>query len=181
MALSVPPAMTTSASPRSMRRCASRKAWTPDAQAATEVMTGPRMPFWMLIWAAAIDGDIIGTMNGLTRADPRLVRTSSLIATSWIPPPPVLTTTATSSRLWSPISSPESSIAWRAAATAICAKRLMRRACLKSIQSFGSKPLISAAMRTSSSEGSKSGDRGDARHAGRRGWPRRSRRHCRSA
>ena len=33
-------------------------------------MTGPRMPFWMLIWAAAIDGDIIGTMNGLTRAAP---------------------------------------------------------------------------------------------------------------
>ena len=37
-------------------------------------MTGPRMPFWMLIWHAAMDGDIIGTMNGLTRSEPFVVR-----------------------------------------------------------------------------------------------------------
>ncbi len=57
-----------------MRRCASTKAWTPDAHAATEVITGPRIPFWMLIWHAAIDGDIIGTMNGLTRSGPFAVQ-----------------------------------------------------------------------------------------------------------
>ncbi len=62
-------------------------------------MTGPRMPFWMLTWQAAIDGDIIGSMNGLTRLAPFVVRVPSPIATSPIPPPPVLTTTAMSSRL----------------------------------------------------------------------------------
>ena len=39
---SVPPAITTSTSPCSIRRCASTKAWTPEAQAATLVITGPR-------------------------------------------------------------------------------------------------------------------------------------------
>src|SRR3990170_3744919 len=154
MALSVPPAMTTSTSPCSMRRCASTKACTPDAHAATEVMTGPRIPFWMLTWQAAMDGDIIGTMKGLTRSGPFVRSVTSPPATSCRPPPPVFTTTATSSRLWSPISSAAESIAWRAAATASCANRLMRRACLKSIQSFGSKPFTSAAMRTSRWEAS---------------------------
>ena len=45
MADSVPPAMATSTSPCSIRRCASTKAWTPDAQAATLVITGPRSLF----------------------------------------------------------------------------------------------------------------------------------------
>ena len=70
MVLSVPPAMTTSTSPCSIMRCASTKAWTPEAHAATLVTTGPRVPFWMLIWHAAIDGESIGTMNGLTRVGP---------------------------------------------------------------------------------------------------------------
>ena len=56
IALSVPPASTTSTSPCSISRCASTKAWTPEAQAATEVITGPRSRFWMLIWQAAMDG-----------------------------------------------------------------------------------------------------------------------------
>ncbi len=154
IALSVPPATTTSTSPCSMRRWASTKAWTPAAQAATEVMTGPRIPFWMLIWQAAMEGDIIGTMNGLTRAGPFASRVSWPNATSPMPPPPVFMTTATSSRLWSLIASAASSSAWRAAATANWAKRAMRRACLKSIQSRGSKPLTSAAIWTSWSEGS---------------------------
>ena len=151
MAASVPPVTTTSTSPCSMSRCASTKACTPAAQAATEVMTGPVIPFWMLIWQAAIDGDIIGTVNGLTRSGPFVISVTSPCVTSSRPPPPVLTTTATSSRLCSPIASPASSIAWRAAATASWLKRLIRRACLKSIQSRGSKPLTSAAMRTSKS------------------------------
>ena len=82
IALSVPPAMTTSTSPCSIRRCASTKACTPEAQAATEVMTGPRVPFWMLIWQAAIEGDIIGTMNGLTRSAPFSRSVTSPTATS---------------------------------------------------------------------------------------------------
>ena len=130
------------------------KAWTPEAQAATEVMTGPRMPFWMLTWQAAIEGDSIGTMNGETRGPPLVRYVSWPCATSIIPPPPVFTTTAMSSRLPSPISSPDASIAWRAAATAIWLKRLIRRAALKSMKSAGSKPVISAAIRTSSPEAS---------------------------
>ena len=149
MADSVPPATTTSTSPCSMSRWASTKACTPAAHAATEVMTGPVIPFWMLIWQAAIDGDIIGTMNGLTRSGPFVMSVTSPPATSWRPPPPVFMTTATSSRLCGPISRPASSIAWRAAATASWLNRLIRRACLKSIQSRGSKSLTSAAMRTS--------------------------------
>src|SRR5688500_9447589 len=151
---SVPPAMTTSTSPCSIMRCASMKACTPEAQAATLVITGPRILFWMLIWAAAMEGESTGTMKGLTRLPPCSMNVCWPSATSPIPPPPVFTTTAMSSRLWSPMSSPEWSIACRPAATAICANRLMRRACLKSIQSFGSNPLISAAMRTSSPVGS---------------------------
>ena len=46
------------------------------------------------------------------------------------------------------------SIACAAAATASWLKRLMRRACLKSIQVAGSKPLTSAAICTSSADGS---------------------------
>ena len=77
MAASVPPATTTSTSPCSMSRCASTNACTPAAQAATEVMTGPVIPFWMLIWHAAIDGDIIGTVNGLTRSGPFVISVTS--------------------------------------------------------------------------------------------------------
>ena len=92
---------------------ASTKACTPAAHAATEVMTGPVIPFWMLIWQAAIDGDIIGTMKGLTRSGPFVMSVISPPSTSWRPPPPVFMTTATSSRLCGPISRPASSIAWR--------------------------------------------------------------------
>ncbi len=44
-----------------------------------------------------------------------------------------------------PMSSPESCSACRAAATTICAKRSIRRACLRSIQSVGSKSFTSHA------------------------------------
>ena len=50
-----------------------------------------------------------------------------------MPPPPVLMTTAISSRLASLISTFESSIACAAAATASWLNRLIRRACLKSM------------------------------------------------
>ena len=154
MALSVPPVITTCASPCSIRRCASTKACTPEAQAATLVMTGPRRPFWMLIWQAAIEGESIGTMNGLTRLPPCSRKIRSPVATSPMPPPPVLITTAMSSRFSSVTCSPDSAMAWAAAATASWLKRDMRRACLKSIQVAGSKPFTSAAIWTSSDSGS---------------------------
>src|SRR4029453_5264224 len=46
------------------------------------------------------------------------------------------------------ISSPESASACRAAATIRCAKRSMRRACLRSMYSVGSKPFTSHAKGT---------------------------------
>ncbi len=49
------------------------------------------------------------------------------------------------------MSSPESASAWRAAARIICAKRSMRRACLRSIQSVGSKSFSSQAKCTGNS------------------------------
>src|SRR5947208_8441732 len=108
----------------------------------------------MLIWQAAMEGESIGTMKGLTRLPPWSRKTRSPATTSPIPPPPVFTITAMSSRLASVISRPASAMAWAADATAIWLNRLMRRACLKSIQVAGSKPLISAAICTSSEDGS---------------------------
>ena len=49
------------------------------------------------------------------------------------------------------ISSPESDSACRAAARTICAKRSMRRACLRSIHTAGSKPFSSQAKWTGNS------------------------------
>ena len=49
------------------------------------------------------------------------------------------------------MSIPESASAWREAATIICAKRSMRRACLRSIQFVGSKSFSSQAKWTGNS------------------------------
>ncbi len=65
-----PPARTMSHSPEAMRRSASWKAMTPDAQAATWHMTGPVRPYFIETWAAAMLPDSAGTANGLTWPGP---------------------------------------------------------------------------------------------------------------
>ena len=40
-------------------------------------ITGPCRPFWMLTWQAAMEGESIGTMNGLTRLPPCSRKTRS--------------------------------------------------------------------------------------------------------
>ena len=75
-----------------------------------------------------------------------------------IPPPPVLTTTPTRSRCsWSIAakSIPESATASLPAAIARWMKRLIRRAILASMTVAGSKPMTSAAIRTSNADASK--------------------------
>ena len=53
---SVPPVITTSASPRTISRLASTKAKMPAAQAATEVIVGPRTPSVIATWQEAMLG-----------------------------------------------------------------------------------------------------------------------------
>ncbi len=68
------------------------------AQAADWVMTGPVRPCSIDSWQAAIDADNAGKANGLTEFGPLMRKTSDPIVTCSIPPPPVLTATATRSR-----------------------------------------------------------------------------------
>ena len=70
MFASVPPAITTSVSPRSSNRLASTKAKIPAAHAATDVIVGPRTPRLIATWQDAMFGAIAGTVNGPTRAAP---------------------------------------------------------------------------------------------------------------
>ena len=55
-----PPARATSHSPDAISRSASWYAITPDAHAATWVMTGPVRPYFVETWAAAIDPERAG-------------------------------------------------------------------------------------------------------------------------
>ena len=63
---SVPPATTTSTSPRWIMRSASWKQMIEVAHAADWVMTGPVSPYSIDSWQAAIDADSAGNANGLT-------------------------------------------------------------------------------------------------------------------
>ncbi len=67
---SVPPARTTSTSPRWIMRSPSRKQMTDVAHAADWVMTGPVRPYSIDSWQAAIDADRAGNANGLTEPGP---------------------------------------------------------------------------------------------------------------
>ena len=69
---SVPPASTTSTSPRWIMRSASRKQMTDVAHAADWVMTGPVRPYSIDSWHAAIDADSAGNANGETKPGPLL-------------------------------------------------------------------------------------------------------------
>jgi hypothetical protein len=125
---------------------------TPDAQAATWVMTGPVSPYFIDTWAAAIDPESAGMAKGLTWPGPLSRIMSAPSMTISIPPPPVFTMTATRSRCSSVMdakSIPERSTASVAAATPKCTKRLIRRTILRSIVASGSKPFTSAAIFTS--------------------------------
>ena len=86
--------MTTSHSPVAIRRSASWKAMTPDAQAATWVMTGPVRPYFIETWAAAMLPETAGMANGLTWPGPFSQSVLAPSMTCSMPPPPVLMTTA---------------------------------------------------------------------------------------
>ena len=107
---------------------------------------------------AAIEPDSAGMANGLTWPGPlsRIVSAPSM--TCSIPPPLVLTATATRSRCSGLIARsrcPSRSTASVPAAMPRWMNRLIRRAILRSIVDVGSKPLTSAAIRTSKPVGSK--------------------------
>ncbi len=155
---SLPPVRTTSTSPDWIRRSASWNAMIDVAQAAVWVITGPVSPHSIESMQAPIEPDRAGIANGLTKRGPRVsaVWVPSMICS--IPPPPVLTTTATRSRC-SGVIAPKSSPAWATASLPVAIakwmKRLIRRAILGSIPMPGSKPFTSAAMRTSKPVASK--------------------------
>ena len=122
------------------------------AHAATWVMTGPVRPYSMDSRQAAMEPDRAGMANGLTWPGPLALRVAVPSMTCSCPPPLVLTATATRSR-WSRSyaskSRPECATASLPAAMPRWMKRLIRRAILRSMAMVGSKPLTSAAMRTS--------------------------------
>ena len=93
---------------------------TPEAHAATWVITGPVIPYFMDTWAAPMLPDRAGIANGLTWPGPRSRIASAPLMTCSIPPPPVLMTTAARSRCSGDIASksmPELATASVAAAT----------------------------------------------------------------
>ena len=154
---SEPPASTTSQSPSWMRRSPSRNAITELAQAATWVITGPVRPYFIETMQAAIEPERAGIANGLTWPGPFCSSACVPSMSSSSPPPPVLIATPTRSRCsgdQAAKSRPASSTASCAAAIPKWMKRLMRRAILRSMATVGSKPLTSAAIRTSNPVGS---------------------------
>ena len=131
---------------------------TLEAQAATCVMTGPVRPYSMDTRQAAMEPDSAGMAKGLTKRAPLVLMVSWPSMTCSMPPPEVLMATAARSRcsgLHAAKSRPASATASLAAAMPKWMKRLMRRAILGFMATDGSKPLTSAAMRTSRSEASK--------------------------
>ena len=129
------------------------------AQAASEVIVGPRRPSSIETWQEAMLPAIIGTNSAETRPGPRSLSTLDWSAIVVTPPPPVLTTVAIRSGSRRLRSSPASATASRAAATPSWLKRAIRRAALASIKSVGSNSGISAAICTFRSASTRSGTR----------------------
>ncbi len=102
----------------------------------------------MLTQAAGPFAISIGTVCGDTRRTPRVSRMSSCPSIVRAPPVPVPITTA--SRSGSTPGAPASAHASRAATSAICSQRSMRRACTRSRTSPGS-AFSRPAIRTGSS------------------------------
>ena len=92
-AASVPPATTTSASPRSIMRLASPIAWLPVAQADATLNPGPWMPSFIATVPAAALGIIIGTKCGETPRSPSSIQLRHSRSSVSSPPTPVPSTT----------------------------------------------------------------------------------------
>ena len=119
IAASVPPATTTSASPRSSIRLASPIACEPVAHADDTLKPGPWAPSIIAIAPAAALGIIIGTKCGDTARSPPKTNARHSSSSVFSPPTPVPTRIARRSRSMSP-GSPASSAACTAAANASC-------------------------------------------------------------
>jgi hypothetical protein len=117
------------------------------AQAVVSVASGPCVPSSIEIQAAAMLGMIWMIENGLVRSGPRSIRSCRQSSKAFRPPMPVATAAPTRSGA-SATERPLSASAIRAAESASCAKRSIRRACFFSIQTFGSKSDASQAKRT---------------------------------
>ena len=144
---SVPPQSITSARPSRIASRPSPIAMFEAAQAVVSVASGPCVPSSIDTQAAAMFGMIWMIENGLVRSGPRSSRLWKQSSNAPRPPMPVATAAPTRSDS-SAIAMPLSRSAMRAAERAICEKRSMRRACLRSIQVVGSKSFSSQANRT---------------------------------
>ena len=120
IAASVPPATTTSASPRSSIRLASPIAWLPVAQADETLKPGPWAPSSIAIAPAAALGIIIVTKCGETARSPPLTNSRHSSSSVFRPPTPVPTRIASRSRSMPPLPRPASSAACTAAPKANC-------------------------------------------------------------
>ena len=155
MVASVPPASITSAWPRRITSVASPRAWLPDAHAVEMQESGPFRPSSIDTWAAAMLPITIGMNSGEARSGPRSA-TSRVCSTKVASPPmPLPTSAPIRERFASVTARSASSRAIRPAATASWAKRSMRRAVRRSMNSVGSKPRIWQAIVVEVSSGSK--------------------------
>ena len=118
-AASVPPATTTSASPRVIIRSASPIAWPPVAHAELTEKPGPCAPRRIAITPAAALGIIIGTKCGDTARSPPSKKLKHCCSSVASPPTPVPTSTPRRSTS-TPSGTLASSAACIAAATARC-------------------------------------------------------------
>ena len=144
---SLPPANTTSISPRAIRPAAAPIASAPLEQDDTVQKLGPRAPVIIDRWAAAMSPSIMGIRKGETRRGPREDRTLCWLERVRIPPMPLptmtdmryLSTWLLLFRLaWA-------SASW-AAAAANWVNRSVWRACFLSMWACGSNPFTSAAI-----------------------------------
>ena len=114
MQASAPPHTAISASPARMRRAASPMACALAAQAVTGAPKGPRKPWRMEMWPAAILARKLGTVKGERRFGPRLsvILTASTIAPN--PPTPDATMVA---------------VLWRASSVSGCQPACFNASC----------------------------------------------------
>ena len=126
---SVPPQIITSARPRRIASSPSPSAMFDAAQAVHSERSGPFVPSSIETQPAARFGMIWTIEKGLTRSGPRLSSTWMQDSNDFSPPIPVATAAPMRSGSLA-MSIPESASAWRAAASARCVKRSIRREAL---------------------------------------------------